>query len=466
MVLFLPLTVAAWWSAPQRLRLYVLLAASYTFYLSWSPKYGLLLAGSTIVNYAIARRLPRAARPRRLLAGGVAFNLGVLVYFKYIGLFSESASELLQWLGIAQRGFDPLQVLLPLAISFFTFEMISALIDVYRGKARIDGFLVFATYKAYFPKLLAGPITRYVELAPQLERPAQLTFDRFQSGVALFVLGLVKKVVLAENFATLANAAFDDPNGVSAGTAWLGVLAFGLQIFFDFSAYTDMARGSSRMLGLELPENFFSPYAATSPSDFWRRWHVSLSSWLRDYLYISLGGNRKGRAKTYRNLFATMVLGGLWHGAGWHFAVWGAAHGGMLAISHSLRGRFKEPGALLRLTGWALTMTGVFAAWILFRASSLGHAGDVFAALARFPADLSAPTALSGGGTVAEVLPLAAATLVICALVPRIAPYGRALVERHQTLRPVVVAGATLVLWTMTGVLSQSDTTPFIYFRF
>jgi alginate O-acetyltransferase complex protein AlgI len=467
LLLFLPATVALWWTVPARFRLWLLLVASYVFYLSWSPEYGLLLAGSTVVNYLIARRLPDVRRPKRLLAAGVVFNLGVLAYFKYAGLFSESAADLVAWLGLTSEGsFDTIQVLLPLAISFFTFEMISALVDVHRGQTRIGSFLVFATYKAYFPKLLAGPITRYTELAPQLERPAVLTFERFQSGVALFALGLVKKVVLAENFATLADAAFENPGAVSAGTAWLGVLAFGLQIFFDFSAYTDMARGSSRLLGLELPQNFFAPYAATSPSDFWKRWHVTLSRWLRDYLYIPLGGNRKGRVRTYRNLVLTMVLGGLWHGAGWHFAVWGAMHGAMLAVAHALRGRFREPGVALKLTGWALTMTGVFAAWILFRATSLGQAGEVFAAMARFPAELTAPAAISGGGTVRDLLVLSALTFVTCALAPRLGPPARAALERHATLRPAIVGAATLGLWTAAGVLSQSDTDPFIYFRF
>jgi len=312
LLLFLPATVAACWIVPARWRVGLLLAASYVFYLSWNPRYGALLAASTVVNFAIARRLPSARSPRALLAAGVAFNLGVLAYFKYVGLFTKSAADLIDWLGLAHRGsFDGLQVLLPLAISFFTFEMISVQVDVYRGDVRVGRFLEFAAYKAFFPKLVSGPITRYRELAPQLEQPQPLRFEQFQSGVALFALGLAKKLVIADNCAVLANALFDDPSSANSGTAAVGILAFGVQIYLDFSAYTDMARGASRMLGLELPRNFNFPYAATSPSDFWRRWHMSLSRWLRDYLYIPLGGNRHGRFNTYRNLMLTMLLGGL-----------------------------------------------------------------------------------------------------------------------------------------------------------
>src|SRR5438105_4634048 len=223
LILFLPAVVAVFWAVPARARVPLLLLASYVFYLSWDPAYGALLAASTVVNFLIARRLPGARRKRGLLAVGVGFNLAVLAYFKYIGLFTRSVAHLIAWMGIAHTGsFDGLRVLLPLAISFFTFEMISMQVDVYRGDVRVGGFLIFAAYKAFFPKLISGPITRYRELAPQLEAPAPLAFDRFQSGVALFTVGLVKKLVLADNLAPLANALFNDPKGASAGTALVG----------------------------------------------------------------------------------------------------------------------------------------------------------------------------------------------------------------------------------------------------
>lgn len=467
MLLFLPATLVAYWAVPRRLRVPLLLVASYVFYLSWNAWYGLLLAASTVVNFGLARRIAVSASPRVVLAAGVAFNLAVLGFFKYIGLFSASAADLLSWLGLADAGsFDGLRVLLPLAISFFTFEMISVLVDVYRGEVRVGGFLVFATYKAFFPKLVSGPITRYRELAPQLERIPGLTFERFQSGLALFTLGLFKKIVLAENLATVANPVFDDPSSAGTARAALGVLAFGLQIYFDFSAYTDMARGIARLLGLELPLNFRAPYAASSPSDFWRRWHMSLSRWLRDYVYIPLGGNRKGRARTYGNLMTTMVLGGLWHGAAWHFAVWGGAHGAMLSVSHALRGRAPWAGVGLRLLGAVATLAGVFAAWVLFRAQSLAEAGDVYAALGLVPGGLSAADALRAAAAGAFMLAALLALLVADRVAARLGASARALLTSRPALRLPTLASLTLACWTAADLLARSTTTPFIYFRF
>jgi len=467
LLLFLPATVAAYWLVPARLRVVLLLVASYVFYLSWNPKYGLLLAASTVVNFTLAKRLPSARSPRALLALGVAFNLGVLAYFKYVGLFSKSAADLIDWLSLGRTGsFDGLHVLLPLAISFFTFEMISVLVDVYRGDVRVGGFLTFAAYKAFFPKLVSGPITRYRELAPQIEKPQPLRFERFQSGVALFALGLAKKLVLADNVAVLANTLFNDPAAANSGTAAVGILAFGVQIYLDFSAYTDMARGAARMLGLELPRNFNFPYAATSPSDFWRRWHMSLSRWLRDYLYIPLGGNRHGRLNTYRNLMATMVLGGLWHGAGWHFALWGAMQGVFLSVDHALRGRFPRPSRALTLTARGATLVAVFAAWVFFRAQSLGQAFDVFAALGRLPFDLAAPTALYSSPPVGIVLAALLAFVLGSAPAARLSPRLRALVLPRPTVRLAALASLTVCCWTLTDVLTRSTTVPFIYFRF
>jgi alginate O-acetyltransferase complex protein AlgI len=467
LLLFLPATVAGCWIVPARLRVVLLLVASYVFYLSWNPRYGALLAASTVVNFAIAKRLPSARSPRALLAAGVAFNLGVLAYFKYVGLFTKSAADLIDWLGLARSGsFDGLQVLLPLAISFFTFEMISVQVDVYRGDVRVGRFLHFAAYKAFFPKLVSGPITRYRELAPQLEHPQPLRFERFQSGVALFALGLAKKLVLADNCAVLANALFDNPGSASSGTAAVGILAFGVQIYLDFSAYTDMARGAARMLGLELPRNFNFPYAATSPSDFWRRWHMSLSRWLRDYLYIPLGGNRHGRLNTYRNLMLTMLLGGLWHGAGWHFALWGGMWGVLLCVSHAMRGRFLRPGLGLRLLARGATLTAAFAAWVFFRAPTLGQAFEVFGALGRGPLQLSEPTALYSSAPVWLVL----TALLVCVLgsgaAASVAARLRDLLLVRPPLRAASLASMTLACWTLTDVLTRSTTIPFIYFRF
>jgi len=458
LLLFLPATVVAYWTVPERMRLVVLLVASYVFYLSWNPVYGLLLAASTVANYALARAIPVSSRPKRLLALGIVLNLAVLGFFKYVGLFSSAGADLLGWLGADTGGFDGLHVLLPLAISFFTFEMISVLIDVYRGDVRVGGFLVFATYKAYFPKLVSGPITRYRELAPYLMRPAPLTFERFQSGLVLFTIGLAMKVVLADNLAVPADRAFDDPSGVSAKVMAVGLGAFGLQILFDFASYTTMARGVSRILGLELPINFRYSYGATSPSDFWRRWHITLSRWLRDYLYIPLGGNRKGRVMTYRNLFITMVLGGLWHGAGLQFAVWGALHGAFLALSHALRGKFVNPSLPLRFVGALLTLTAVYFAWIFFRAGSLGEALDAIATLSALPAE--SPETLILGLLGASALILGSWAM------PWLAQAARETAARDPRLRLAAIGGVTVACWIGAIVLSRSSLAPFVYFQF
>lgn len=449
----------AYWSSPARVRVPLLLVASYVFYLSWDPVYGLLLAGSTVVNFAIARAIPGSARPRRLLAVGVVANLAVLATFKYAGFFSEASNDLLGLFGLDDEGFDGLDVVLPLAISFFTFEMISVLVDVHRGEVRVGGFLEFATYKAYFPKLIAGPITRYRELVPQLERRPSLTFEGFQSGLALFTLGLAKKLAVADNLAIPADRVFTNPSAQTPEEVAVGVAAFGLQILFDFSAYTDMARGASRMLGLELPRNFRFPYGAASPSEFWQRWHMTLSRWLRDYLYISLGGNRRGRLLTYRNLMITMVLGGLWHGAGWQFAVWGALHGLLLWISHAMRGRLADPSEALRFLGALTTVTGVFFAWIFFRADSLGDAGDVLARLADLPGVLSA-------GEVALGLAAALGLVAASRYLPRLEQPARRLLAPGTWPRTATLGAGTAVCWLGAMALAPSSLTPFVYFEF
>ncbi|MDP2710630.1 MAG: MBOAT family O-acyltransferase [Solirubrobacteraceae bacterium] len=458
LLIFLPATVAVYWTVPARMRIAVLLVASYAFYLSWNPVYGLLLASSTVANYAIARAIPDSPHPKRLLTLGIVINLSVLAFFKYAGFLSSAGADLLGWLGADTSGFDGLDILLPLAISFFTFEMISVLIDTYRRDVRVDNFLVFATYKAYFPKLVSGPITRYRELAPQLLRPAPLTFERFQSGLALFTLGLATKVALADNLAVPADRAFADPSTASAHVMAVGLGAFGLQILFDFAAYTTMARGASRMLGLELPLNFRYPYGSASPSEFWRRWHITLSRWLRDYLYIPLGGNRKGKLLTYRNLIITMILGGLWHGAGWQFAAWGALHGTFLALSHALRGRITNPSPLLRLGGALTTLSAVYFAWIFFRADSIGAALDAINTLTALPTESPRTLLLA---------PLAATALILASwTMPRLANHARRLAARNARLRPIAIATVTLACWITAITLSRSSLAPFVYFEF
>jgi alginate O-acetyltransferase complex protein AlgI len=467
LLVFLPLTLVVYWVAPRSWRLPVLLAASYAFYLASTPAYGALLALSTVVNYRLARALPASGRPRRVLAAGVAFNLGVLAFFKYAGLLSSSGADVAGALGLGNGGWDGLRIVLPLAISFFTFEMISVLVDVHRGKARVGGFLPFATYKAFFPKLLAGPITRYGELVPQLEAAPDLDAGRFRRGMGLFALGMLKKLALANNLALVADAVFEHPGTTSAAVTLAGILAFGLQILFDFSAYTDMARGAALMLGYELPRNFLLPYAASSPRDFWRRWHMSLSRWLRDYLYIPLGGNRKGPVRTRLNLLVTMTLGGLWHGAAWHFAAWGLGHGLLLAGD-----RRRPRRSWTAPLAWVGTLVAVLALWVPFRASSLADAVDVYRSLGHF----SLAQRSFGLG---EATPLwgsrASAALVIVLLLAAYAcfPLADALRTRWAgrlagswSERAAALMPATVVCWTLALLLAPTAARPFIYFRF
>jgi alginate O-acetyltransferase complex protein AlgI len=465
LLLFLPATLVVYWAARGRGRIVVLLVASYVFYLSWRPLFGLLLAASTVVNFELARRLPEASRPKRVLAVGVTFNLAVLATFKYLGLLSESAGDLAALLGVGSSGYDGIRIALPLAISFFTFEMISVLVDVYRGQVRVGGFLTFATYKAFFPKLISGPITRYRELVPQLERQPTLSFERFQSGLGLLALGLAKKLALANNLAVLADAGFNSPTTVNAGVAAVAILAFGFQILLDFSAYTDMARGVSRMLGVDLPRNFDLPYAATSIREFWRRWHMSLSRWLRDYLYIPLGGNRGSQRRTYFNLMATMTLGGLWHGAAWHFLIWGAIHGVLLCVSHVMRGRRALGGAMTSVAGWVATMAAVFVAWVFFRANSVADALHMLGALSR-PLQLDEPTALYDTLRVKYALAGLLLALVAYPLGPRIKDAWSRRSLASPRLRFAVVAAATVTCWTVAGLMAPSHNAPFIYFQF
>jgi alginate O-acetyltransferase complex protein AlgI len=466
LVLFLPATVALYWLIPARARVLFLLIASYVFYMSWNPLYGLLLAGSTVVNFGLARAIASAARPKPLLVAGVAFNLGLLAVFKYAGLFTNGVADLADLLGIAnETGYDGIQILLPLAISFFTFEMISVLVDVYRREIRVGGFLIFAAYKAFFPKLLSGPITRYAELAPQMETPPRLDFNRFQSGLGLIALGLVKKLALANNLALLVDAVFEAPESAPSGVAITAIVAFGFQIYFDFSAYIDIGRGASRLLGLELPRNFNFPYAATSPSDFWRRWNISLSRFLRDYLYIPLGGNRGGAWFTYRNLMITMILGGLWHGASWQFAIWGGMHGVLLCVSHALRGRF-APSAWTRTLGWAVTMISVFGLWVFFRAPTLEVAGHIFLALDNFPFGFSVPTPILGGVTYGQVLVVLLAALFLQRLGPAAMTRTKAALIARPPLRFGLVAAATIACLLTAFTFAPLSAQPFIYFRF
>lgn len=364
-----------------------LVASSIAFYSWWRPDYLSLLLYSIFFNYALGSYLggSELLRLRKwLLAFGIGVNLALLGYYKYVDLVISSVNAL------AGLSWTSLNIVLPLAISFFTFQQIAYLVDSFQGKTRHYGFLHYCLFVSFFPQLIAGPIVHHREMMPQFiknrRRPFQL--DNVAIGLLIFTVGLIKKVLLADNLAPYATPIFSkaDAGGlITFVEAWQAVLAYGLQLYFDFSGYCDMATGVARCFGIILPINFNSPYRSRNIIEFWRRWHITLSRFLRDYLYIALGGNRKGQTRRYINLFLTMLLGGLWHGAGWNFVIWGGLHGLFLTVNHAwhtLKHRnsanlHQLPGLVLALgrsSGMLLTLVCVLLAWVFFRAQTFDGA--------------------------------------------------------------------------------------------
>ena len=370
----------------------LLVAASYLFYGWWNPWFLGLLFFSSTFDFCVGLGLARLRGDRRgrwLLGASIAVNLTILGFFKYWDFFLGSLAELLARLSLP---FHPgtLGVILPVGISFYTFQSMSYALDVYRGTVTPTRNPVnFLAFVSFFPQLVAGPIQRAAHLLPQFAQTRVLSLAMIEEGVWLMIWGMFKKVVVADNLAPLVDLTFG-ARSVPAVGVLLGTLAFGFQIYCDFSGYSDIARGTARLLGFDLTWNFNLPYVSTSLQEFWRRWHISLSTWLRDYLYISLGGNRRGSIRTYLNLLVTMLLGGLWHGAAWNFVLWGLWHGGGLSVQRActpgLHHRVGEPGEARattrpvsapgparRLGGWFLTFGFVFVGWMLFRARSGAH---------------------------------------------------------------------------------------------
>ena len=444
---------------PRAQRRYVLLVASYAFYGSWNPKYALLILASTAIDFLAARGIAGAESRRRrklCLSLSMATNLGLLGLFKYYNFFSHSLTEILS------HSLPLHELLLPVGISFYTFQSMSYTIDVYRGRCELSrDFVDFALFVSFFPQLVAGPIVRAVDFLPQIAAGARRTSEQIRAGLKLFLLGLFKKIVIADNLAMLVDRVHQDPAAFSSGDLWVGAYAFAFQIYFDFSGYSDMAIGLAKLLGFELPENFRRPYCAANASDFWRRWHISLSTWLRDYLYISLGGNRQGKARTLRNLMLTMVLGGLWHGANWTFIAWGLLHGAFLMVHRLFRGlaasrprldklaaaRWMTPvWVLLTFHGWVISM-------VLFRAASIDVAGGILRRMFSPGGDV----AFTAGGT----LLLCAALYVVQVADERLDLFGR-FDGWPLPLRAMILA---LAVWAMV-LLTPAGVEPFLYFQF
>jgi alginate O-acetyltransferase complex protein AlgI len=395
---FLPAMVLAFAAARRhspRAGILVLAGGSLFFYGAWRPAYLLLLIASVAVNFSLGLRMEDPARRRRIGTFGVVLNLAMLCYFKYTNFIFDS----LNMLTGAPLPF--VNIILPLGISFFTFQQIAYLVDVMRG-AKVERDIVsYTLFVSFFPHLIAGPLVHHAEMIPQFKRGRTGRSAVLAArGLAIFAAGLFKKVVIADNLAQFVSPVFahlDAGGGVTTSWAWLATLAYTLQIYFDFSGYSDMAIGLALLFGIRLPVNFHSPYQALSIVEFWRHWHITLSRFLRDYLYIPLGGNRLGEQRRYVNLLVTMLLGGLWHGAGWNFLIWGGLHGMYLCINHlwhGWRGDFKARGSATRLAvkamSWTITFVAVVIAWVFFRAKTAAGAWQMLGGLFGFEAGSSA----------------------------------------------------------------------------
>jgi alginate O-acetyltransferase complex protein AlgI len=474
---FLPAVLAVYYLLPRRARNLFLALVSYVFYGWANPLFVVLLLFSTAVDYGVGLVLgagtgreadgsfgalpadrPRHRREKLALAVSLICNLGLLGFFKYFNFGVDSFNAAVAALGLEAWRLDVmLRVVLPLGISFYTFQSMSYTIDVYRGQARpIRNFIDFACFVSMFPQLVAGPIIRFKEVADQLRGRTE-TLDKFARGALFFSVGLAKKVLLANPCGKVADTLFD---GAVPGCldAWYGVVSYAFQIYFDFSAYTDMAIGLGLMMGFVFPKNFDSPYRSKSITEFWRRWHISLSTWLRDYLYIPLGGNRKGPRRTYINLMLVMLLGGLWHGAAWKFMIWGGMHGGLLALERFAGKRgvsLRLPGALRML----LTFVFVLFTWVFFRAADLGSALTYCRSLLGFGAVQSGSLLLRGIVYKPFYLGTFAAAAIVIWAAPRTWEWTRCVTW------PKVLA-AWLLLILSVVLLSMQSYNPFIYFIF
>ncbi|MBU0552205.1 MBOAT family protein [Myxococcota bacterium] len=482
-VTFLLTIFALYWALVRhaRLALALLLGASLLFYACWNPHYLILIVASSLIDFIVGGRIARtedAKRRKRLLWTSVAYNLGVLALFKYFNFFMGNVEGLIQ---VVDDGFPLIQikdkltilgfylgdlrlnVLLPVGISFFTFQSMSYTIDIYRKQLEpVNSYPRYLLYVSFFPQLVAGPIVRARDLLPQLLNRPPLTDEMGGRGLYLIALGLFKKIVIADFLAlNIVDRVFAMPSGFSAFEVLFGIYGYAFQIYCDFSGYSDIAIGSALLLGFTFPDNFNAPYKAGNLQEFWRRWHISLSSWLRDYLYIPLGGSKDGPVMTYRNLLLTMLLGGLWHGAGWNFIIWGALHGGAQAVLRFWQRRRARRGGMVLLGGWRkpiavfITFHYVCFAWIFFRAPTFDNAMDVLRTLGTL------------SFSAANLTPSILLTLGVATLThfwPR-ASFD-ALVRGFTRLPAPLQALAVIAVGFGLKAAASTDVVPFIYFQF
>ena len=457
--LFFAIVFGVAWSLSDRPRSWrwAMLGASYLFYGWWDWRFVSLIILSSLVNHAAAREIARRTGRARdaLIWLAVAFNLGLLGWFKYYGFFVTSVEGALARVGLT-TGLPLLDIVLPVGISFFTFQALSYVIDVYRGTIEPVGRLDFAVYLAFFPQLVAGPIVRASEFLPQLERRRRLDADAASRAAVLICGGLFKKVVVSSALGVwIVDPVFAVPAQHSSAEILFAAYGYAIQIYADFSAYSDIAIGIALLLGFRFPDNFDRPYAALSIRDFWRRWHMTLSRWLRDYLYIPLGGSRKGRVRTYVNLLITMVLGGLWHGAAMTFIAWGALHGAALAVERALGLGATQASGVSALVRRLVTFHVVCAGWIFFRADTFGSAATMFERLVTAPG----PAPLVTPGVVMLILFMLGVQLMPRDLGLR---FGR---EFGRLPLPAQGAFVGVFIFLVVAI-GPRGVSPFIYFRF
>ncbi len=491
-LLFLPLVVVLYWRTRGSTRLWVLLLASYFFYMSWMPVYGLLLFGLTLINWLIGCWMEKLEQPaeKRLLSRkvvfwlGIAINLGCLFYYKYTNFFLETLAQLynstcaslklmLPTAQVPQPWQAPVfELVLPLAISFFVFEFVHYLADVYKGSKPVKSLMEFSVFSAFFPSQIAGPIKRYQDFQEKLANPEPWGTPLFLEGATLFMQGLFKKVAIADPLASLIYTYFHTSHAVSGADAWLAALGFVIQVYCDFSGYTDMGRGSALFMGVRLPENFTLPFLAVDINEFWRRWHMSLSTWLRDYVYFPLGGSKSSRVGIWRNLLLTMVVCGLWHGASWHYVIFGITQGVGMIVNREYRLWLDKADAIRRFVDtkpmkcFSVCFTFLFitVTYSIFRSPDMAHSFNLLGSLFN-SGECTMWEPLMWSGVVAMM-----GLYVSCWMLT-------AFLESHPTFLPGLRPAGTgyiypvkLASWTVAIILLTAArpvvAIPFVYFQF
>lgn len=467
-LLFISVFVPLYFALKGRARLLLCLLGSYFFYGWWDWRFMTLILFSTILDYSIGLKITDTEDPKlrkRLLVSSVIINLGILGFFKYFNFFIDSFREMLLTVGV-EASMSELNIILPVGISFYTFQSMSYTIDLYRKKIPVErDFLRFATYISFFPQLVAGPIVRAKDFLPQLQRDISFDWVRFNSGLSLVLWGFFKKIVVADSLAPFVDLCFEAPETFSSIHLMLGVIFYSFQIYCDFSGYSDIAIGLARILGFDFPENFKTPYFSKNFSEFWTRWHITLSSWLRDYLYISLGGNRHGTFFTYRNLMITMLLGGLWHGASWVFVFWGFLHGMYLVVQRLIEKPFRNLMTKLRvptLLSAAVSIGVVYFftcfAWIFFRAPNFEVASTVITRIASLEG-FHVSTIISKFMALKGILLIGA---LLAVELTNVRIHYIPLLVRKPAFR---LAAFALILW-MIAFFGTFGANAFIYFQF